>query len=185
VNIQSSEDFPTLGGSAQEKVVMTATESTSQGFWELPMRPVKVVEKDDPKAPTPSASRQPQKKAEVASTRDDSHDSRQSRLKDLLKQCGLELEEPMVGFLLTLSSASECLDYLQAYHGDSEAVHRFSEAFVERGLNAASKGKKETAAPAESTPKDKAAKKKRAKGREVDPSLLGFTSLPPPRGGHY
>lgn len=33
---------------------------------------------------------------------------------ELLKQCGLTLEEPMIGFLLNLTNASDALDYLQA-----------------------------------------------------------------------
>lgn len=179
VDIQSAEDFPVLGGSSEERVVMAAPPEPSQGFWELPMRPVKAatdIMKDA--APAPSQQAKP-KKSDSNSPGDESVESRLPRLQDLLKSHSLELEEPMVRFLLTLTSASDCLDYLQAYHGDSPSVRQFAEAFVEKGLNSTAKApKSKEAAKDAGASKAAPARKKRAKGKEVDPSLLGFTALP-------
>eukprot|EP00931_Biecheleriopsis_adriatica_P083584 TRINITY_DN5718_c0_g4_i1.p1 TRINITY_DN5718_c0_g4~~TRINITY_DN5718_c0_g4_i1.p1 ORF type:complete len:889 (+),score=197.54 TRINITY_DN5718_c0_g4_i1:82-2748(+) len=111
VNIQSSEDFPTLGGSATEKVVMEAPQEQSTGFWERPMRPVKIAKDEDAKAPTPAAAAAVGKQA-PKSKEDTGNDA--------------EKKQPDDG-------------------------------------------------------KDKAPKgRKKVKGKEVDPSLLGFTA--PPRG---
>jgi len=86
-----------------------------------------------------------------------------------------------------LTSASEVLDYLRAYHGDTENVRKLAEGFAERKLerkvgaagkeDAASKlakANKEAAIDA-NTP-NKANRRRRGKGKEMDPSLLGFTA---------
>jgi hypothetical protein len=86
-------------------------------------------------------------------------------------------------FLLSLSTASDVLDYLLALCGESSDVRRFAEAFGERrlgappkdeskGLDGQARGPKEVSDA--STPK--ANRRRRGKGREVDPSLLGFTA---------
>jgi len=200
INISSAMDFPTLGGApgVEEKVVMdyAPVEQESNGFWERPMRPVKVAPIEpaasgsaagQPRlpsaatAPRAAASRQAQPNRGSA---EEQPAERRTQLEELLRKFNLHLEEPVVGFLLSLSTASDVLDYLLALYGDSEDVRRFAEAFGERRLGATpkddSKGgdSHQTKAPKEaadaSTPK--ANRRRRGKGKEVDPSLLGFTA---------
>jgi len=216
VNISSAQEFPTLGGSPAERVVMADAAGGSGGFWERPPRPVRVpgpseavgstLNSTTPGATAGSTPIGPQTtggastgiaglsappshspREDVARRSGDDHgDDRRAQMEDLLKQCNLHLDEPFIGFLLTLTSASDVFDYLQAYHGDGENVRRFAEGFTERRLGlphqetkaaapereAAAKGTKEGVDA--NTPK--ASRRRRGKGREVDPSLLGFTA---------
>ncbi|CAE7675101.1 unnamed protein product [Symbiodinium sp. CCMP2456] len=172
--IQSSKEFPTLGGTAEEVVMAPVdTSTTTGGFWERPMRPVKVPNASDFPEPGPSpkakAKAMPSKAA--PSKKDDEKSvQRREQAKELLTQHGLPLEDPLVGFLLSVGTSTEVHDYLQAYYeADADTARRFTEAFVEKGLIAEKPAKEAAGA---------GGRKKRVKGKEVDPSMLGFTAVP-------
>jgi len=195
VNLTSTQDFPTLGGTSEERVVMADSAGDEGGFWGGPLRPVKVASSTGEAggASSPAGStraiegpaRQPPRQhspaikagvSELAETPDKARDDRRTRLEELTRQFGLSLEEPVLAFLLTLSNSSEVLHYLQAYYGDDDAVRRFAEVFAEQGLGATLK---EAAKPTKDTTDGatlKVNRRRRGKGREVDPSLLGFTA---------
>lgn len=200
INLGSADDFPTLGGTPgiEERVVMVdapAEKTTSNGFWEMPSRPVKVatpVSATGSNAPAPApkraaeAAKPPRAKADRSQDAEEHLAERRVQLEELLRKSNLQLDEPVVGFLLSLSTASDVLDYLLALHGDSDEVRRFSEAFAERRLGApakddsSSKGADHhTKGPKEASDANtpKASRRlRRGKGKEVDPSLLGFTA---------
>jgi len=198
IDIKSAAEFPALGGTPgskeQVQVVMAdvPVDESSNGFWERPLRPVKVAmpeaaAKDFPSMPASKASapgesaKQPRAAKAVADAEDNTMD-RKVRVEELLRHWDLHLDEPVVNFLLSLSSASDVLDYLQAYHGDGENVRRFAEGFAEQrlGMPPKDEAKESTKATKEAsdaaTPK--ASRRRRGKGKEVDPSLLGFTAAP-------
>lgn len=186
LNLTSAQEFPTLGGTAEEQVVMAESSGATTGFWERPPRPVKVGagggEGNAAGSWTGSTSSRQHGSTGSKANGDDGA-GRLERIEELSRQCNLQIEEPVMGFLQTLSCSADVLDYLQAYHGESPNVRRFAEAFIERGLGAsadadkeASKGQKESAENAA-----KASRRKRGRGKEVDPSLLGF--IAPPRSG--
>ncbi|CAJ1368824.1 unnamed protein product [Effrenium voratum] len=167
--LKSALHFPTLGGAPEEVVMMAPAESS--GFWERPLRPVPI------KVPNEKEAKQePKAKAQAKATQKKEDDKGETRrqAKELLTEHGISVEEPIVNFLLSLSTSAEVLDYLQAYHEtEGETARRFSEAFVAKGLH--------TEKPKES--KEASSKRKhRVKGKEVDPSMLGFTAVP---RGHY
>lgn len=192
INLSSSSDFPTLGGTpgVEEHVVMADTPvEESNGFWERPLRAVKVAAIDPspkngsrgnagassspsaiPRKNTDSSQRQHEADGQVA--------DRRVRIEELARQTNLHLDENVLGFLLTVSSAADVLDYLMALCGDTDDVRRFAQAFGEQRLGATdSKADREAKGPKESAeanaPK---ARRRRGKGKEVDPSLLGFTA---------
>merc|ERR1719410_413300 len=159
LNLTSTQDFPTLGGSAEERVVMAdSAGDEGGGFWERPLRPVKVSHEVAPDSGevgasspagstrvTESSTRQPPRQPspspkasapELVATPDKARDDKRTRLEELTRQFGLSLEEPVLAFLLTLSNSSEVLDYLQAYYDDNDTLRQFAEVFVERGLGA-------------------------------------------------
>merc|ERR1712194_395949 len=113
--------------------------------------------------------------SDAANTEDQSESSRRARLDELQSQCGLSLEEPVIGFLLTQSSATDVFDYLQAYHGDGEPVRRFVEGFAQRRLAAPQHAEISKASTAQDSksPKDasneastaKANRRRRGKGK--------------------
>lgn len=200
IDFSSSSDFPTLGGTpgVEERVVMAdVSVQESNGFWERPMRPVKVAAAVESAGATGNGSAGvnstpepairlpatlPRQRTNRGLEAEEQLAERRLQLEELLRQQNLHLEEPVVGFLLSLSTASDVLDYLLALYGDSEEVRRFAEAFGERRLGAPpkddSKGPDSQRGPKEaadaSTPK--ANRRRRGKGKEVDPSLLGFTA---------
>lgn len=172
--IASSTEFPTLGGGSEEHVVMAPAESSAGGFWERPMRPVKVGG-DPPIAPgrsTDPKAKAAQKQQQKAKDEEKS-ELRRAQVKELLTEYGITLEEPMVNFVMSVNGSSEVADYLEALKvTDAENARRFGEAFLAKGL--VEKVEKTKEAP----PK----RKHRIKGKEVDPSMLGFTAVP---RGHY
>ncbi|CAE7819271.1 gigyf2 [Symbiodinium sp. CCMP2592] len=173
--IQSSKEFPTLGGTAEEVVMAPSETATATGgFWERPMRPVKVPNASDfpEPGPSPKAAKAKATPSKAAPSKKDDEKSvqRREQAKELLTQHGLPLEDPLVGFLLSVGTSTEVHDYLQAYYeADADTARRFTEAFVEKGLIAEKPAKEAAGA---------GGRKKRVKGKEVDPSMLGFTAVP-------
>ncbi|CAK9070729.1 unnamed protein product [Durusdinium trenchii] len=161
--INSPTDFPILGGTAEDQVVMVQAEG-SNSFWERPMRPVKVP------------PHQQDTKADKKKSKEEESEARRAQLKELLAEYGITIqEEAMMTFLLSVTSSSEIFDYLQTLNvSEPEPARRFSEAWAAKTLEW-----KE--AKAEKT-KESSKRKNRMKGKEVDPSMLGFTAVP---RGHY
>jgi len=186
-NPSSAADFPSLGGTDKAKLVIDPPKDTG-GFWERPAR-VRVVE-DEPSSadPTPAAAsaatKTPSKKSTpsastaASSSQAASEATRRAKMEELIKEHGISIEPRLASYILGLHNEMEVLDYLKAQvpHDDVEKAQRFAQAFSEQRLGAA-EGDGPPGTP-------KAAKnKKRGKGREVDPSLLGFTM--PHKGTNY
>jgi hypothetical protein len=192
INLASASDFPSLGGTpgVEEHVVMADTPvEESNGFWERPLRAVKVATIDpSPKngsrgnsGTSSSPSAIPRKSTETQRQQDAEAQltDRRARIEDLARQTNLHLDENVLGFLLTVSSAEDVLDYLMVICGDTDDVRRFAQAFGEQRLGATdSKTDREAKGPKETAEANapKANRRRRGKGKEVDPSLLGFTA---------
>jgi len=184
VDFSSASDFPTLGAKpgVEEKVVMVdADDGGGNGggggaFWERPQRAVRVVTdsaiaSEGKSSPATASNSAPRQTASPAST-----DTRREHIEDLMRETGLALDEPMISFLLTLKSPADALDYLQAYSGDTQEVRRFAEAFGQRKLCATVASDEARVAKDADAASIKVKKSGRSKGKQVDPSLLGFTA---------
>jgi len=195
-DLRSTEDFPTLGGGSSPKAVELEAPAETGGFWERPARPItrprtQAAGTEDPAIAGEASSRPTQGSNAVANATITataevwSESSRRTRLEELANTCGLELEEPVLGFILSQSSGADVLDYLQAYSSDNDAVRRFAEGFTQQKLGTQVRADIDKVKVPDVSKKDsndngsaKVGRKRRVKGREVDPALLGFTAMP-------
>lgn len=167
--VASPTEFPALGGSSEDHVIMAPADS-STGFWERPPRPVKVGGNDPPIPPKADPKAKAAQKQQQKAKDEQRSEARKAQVKELLTEHGITLEEPMVNFVLSVNSSSEVSDYLEALKvTEAENARRFAEAYLAKGL-AEAKVEKSKEAPAK--------RKHRVKGKEVDPSMLGFTAVP-------
>lgn len=181
IDLKSAQDFPSLGSAASHE----DGGNGEAGFWERPSRPPKASAPEGTasatsRTPVGSGSRQKVEKPE------ESLQVRGAQLQELITQYSLAVEEPVRLMILQLSTSGDVSDYMESYlpNADTDIIRRFAEDFVRRGLAAPSKDSEGEAGKAkDSGGKDEPAKvgrKKRGKGKEVDPALLGFT-VPPHR----
>lgn len=171
VNLTSASDFPTLGGTpgVEERVVMTeAPENESaNGFWERPPKLVKV-----PLADTASPSHQGERQS-------------QQRLGfGMDEMSAVELDGRAPGGSRPSRSsqgrgAQAASNNAARSPNDSDSARRPAEGFAERRPGGSSPPRDEqrsTGETGDTNNTSKVNRRRRAKGKEVDPSLLGFTA---------